>query len=209
MPIRRPFRAAARAPTPIHPTATTLFPARTMAAATVSVPTTSSLGFVRIGGQCVSHNAKDPSNPCRYCDATINQHGWTNASSSASCDDGLWCNGDDTCDGSAACEHNTLRTDALGTAPATSVLATKREILATNRAVSLAAREPRMDAPLALVGAILGPAPTPSIARGSRPLAMATKSQALGRSLRTALPIACAMPRTSRASSSSGAKLLV
>lgn len=58
-----------------------------------------------IGGVCYGHNARNPDNPCQYCDASLNQTGWTNASSSTSCDDRLYCNGADTCDGSGACVH--------------------------------------------------------------------------------------------------------
>lgn len=74
-------------------------------------------GFCVIAGQCVSHNAKDPSNPCRYCDAALNPHGWTNASSSTSCDDGLWCNGTDTCDGSGSCKHQYTTNRCTGSGP--------------------------------------------------------------------------------------------
>lgn len=51
----------------------------------------------------MAHNAADPTNPCRQCNATVNQTGWTNASAGTSCDDGLWCTGSDTCNASGTC----------------------------------------------------------------------------------------------------------
>lgn len=61
-------------------------------------------GFCRIGGECIAHNAPDPTNSCRFCDATLNQTGWTSAAPGTSCDDGLWCTGKDTCTG-GTCQH--------------------------------------------------------------------------------------------------------
>lgn len=68
-------------------------------------------GFCRISGQCISHNAQDPSNPCRYCDATLNQTAWTNSAPGTSCDDGTWCNGTDSCNGSGQCSQHQFATD--------------------------------------------------------------------------------------------------
>lgn len=62
-----------------------------------------SSAFCLIQGQCVSHNSNDPSNECRYCDAGINQVAWTNWPGNTECDDGKWCNGEDTCNGSGQC----------------------------------------------------------------------------------------------------------
>lgn len=61
-------------------------------------------GSCRIGGECVTHNSVDPTNSCRYCDATLNKAGWTNTAIGTSCDDGLWCTGTDTCN-SGTCQH--------------------------------------------------------------------------------------------------------
>lgn len=60
-------------------------------------------GSCLIDGNCVDHNSPDPSNPCRFCDATLNQTGWTNHARGTSCDDGLWCTGTETCDGGGIC----------------------------------------------------------------------------------------------------------
>jgi hypothetical protein len=57
-----------------------------------------------IGGSCVANNTKRSGNPCQYCDVSLSKTEWSNSSSSTSCDDGLWCNGDDTCNG-GACQH--------------------------------------------------------------------------------------------------------
>ncbi len=63
-----------------------------------------SAGYCLIGTSCVAHNTAESGNACRYCDATINKIAWSNSSPSTKCDDGLWCNGDDTCNG-GACTH--------------------------------------------------------------------------------------------------------
>lgn len=61
-------------------------------------------GFCHIDGECIAHNTPDPTNPCRFCDATLNQRAWTNTAPGTSCDDGLWCTGTDTCSG-GTCQH--------------------------------------------------------------------------------------------------------
>jgi hypothetical protein len=63
-----------------------------------------SAGYCLIGSACITHNTADTTNICRYCDATINKSAWSNSPSSTKCDDGLWCNGDDTCSG-GSCAH--------------------------------------------------------------------------------------------------------
>ena len=67
-------------------------------------------GYCLIDDECLEHNESEKGNPCRYCDTTIRAQGWTNASSTVSCNDEAWCNGVDTCDGSGECEHE-FRTD--------------------------------------------------------------------------------------------------
>ena len=62
-------------------------------------------GTCLIDGECYDHNQPDPSNRCRYCDAPNKNRGWTNSSSAVNCDDGLYCNGNDTCNGAGACQH--------------------------------------------------------------------------------------------------------
>lgn len=68
-------------------------------------------GFCRIDGQCVEHNMQDSSNPCRYCDATLNQTAWSNSAPGTSCDDGVWCNGTDSCNGAGACSQHQFATN--------------------------------------------------------------------------------------------------
>ncbi|HEY0463290.1 MAG TPA: hypothetical protein VGC79_03735 [Polyangiaceae bacterium] len=63
-----------------------------------------SAGYCLIGTSCVANNTTDTTNPCRYCDATANKTAWSNSPTTTKCDDGLWCNGDDTCN-SGACTH--------------------------------------------------------------------------------------------------------
>jgi len=58
-----------------------------------------------IDGVCYGHNAVNPDNPCQYCDAVLNQSGWTSSSNTTACDDGLFCNGNDTCNGAGECVH--------------------------------------------------------------------------------------------------------
>lgn len=68
-------------------------------------------GSCTIDGVCIGHNATNPDNACQYCDVALNQSGWTNSPSSASCDDRLWCNGADTCNGSGECVHEFAASD--------------------------------------------------------------------------------------------------
>lgn len=62
-------------------------------------------GTCLIDSECYEHNQPEPNNSCRYCDAANKNRGWTNSSNSVSCDDGLYCNGNDTCNGVGACQH--------------------------------------------------------------------------------------------------------
>lgn len=58
-----------------------------------------------IRGQCYEANTPEPNNACRFCAPASDNTDWSNASSATSCDDGVWCNGADTCDGQGACSH--------------------------------------------------------------------------------------------------------
>lgn len=58
-----------------------------------------------IDGECYEHNGNDPENACRYCDTTIDAERWTNWPSTVTCDDDVWCNGTDICDGAGHCVH--------------------------------------------------------------------------------------------------------
>lgn len=52
---------------------------------------------------CYAHNQDDPGNPCRYCDALNDTTDWSDRASNVGCDDGIWCNGTDTCNGAGSC----------------------------------------------------------------------------------------------------------
>lgn len=75
-----------------------------------------SAGFCLIGGECYDHNQEQPGNPCRYCDAAVNKTAWSNSPSTASCDDGLWCNGTDTCN-AGTCRHQFTGNRCTATGP--------------------------------------------------------------------------------------------
>ena len=62
-------------------------------------------GYCLIEGQCLDHNQQEAGNPCRYCDASVRDRAWTSSANTVSCDDGLWCTGADTCNGSGQCQH--------------------------------------------------------------------------------------------------------
>ncbi len=58
-----------------------------------------------IWSTCYANEALNPENPCQWCDWVADQRGWTDRPPGSSCDDGLWCNGDDSCDGFGECLH--------------------------------------------------------------------------------------------------------
>lgn len=64
-----------------------------------------SAGSCLIAGRCVTQGTSEPNNPCRFCDSQQLPTGWSAATSQVSCDDGLWCNGKDSCNGNGACVH--------------------------------------------------------------------------------------------------------
>ena len=49
-----------------------------------------------VSGNCWSDGSVNPDNPCQKCDASLSQTSWS-ANNGASCDDGAFCNGSDTC----------------------------------------------------------------------------------------------------------------
>jgi len=49
-----------------------------------------------VAGECYEDGAVDPQSVCRLCDASADAYGWT-ARDNVECDDGLFCNGADTC----------------------------------------------------------------------------------------------------------------
>ena len=52
--------------------------------------------------QCFHDQEADPSNQCKACDVEEDPYSWT-PRTGETCDDGLYCNGADTCDASALC----------------------------------------------------------------------------------------------------------
>lgn len=57
-----------------------------------------------IDSQCYDDQEANPDNPCQVCDLSTSADAWTDADG-ASCDDGLYCNGADTCLAGACTEH--------------------------------------------------------------------------------------------------------
>ncbi len=57
-----------------------------------------------IGGVCYAATEINPSNPCEFCDPAYSKTNWNNRDGLA-CDDGQYCNGDDTCVASACTTH--------------------------------------------------------------------------------------------------------
>ena len=62
-------------------------------------------GYCLIDGACYDHNQPEPGNTCRYCDAALRDRAWTNSANTVSCNDGAWCTGSDTCNGTGQCVH--------------------------------------------------------------------------------------------------------
>ncbi|MBN1605547.1 MAG: hypothetical protein JW940_02885, partial [Polyangiaceae bacterium] len=56
-----------------------------------------------IEGDCVADGYTNPDNPCQACDSGQSGDGWTDLTGTP-CDDGLYCNGADTCS-AGTCEH--------------------------------------------------------------------------------------------------------
>ncbi len=54
-------------------------------------------GFCLIDGACFSAGQGDPSNPCRTCDPSSSAFTWTPVEDGTACDDGIFCNGEETC----------------------------------------------------------------------------------------------------------------
>ena len=61
-------------------------------------------GQCLIGATCYAEFDTNPANACQHCSHSTNDRGWTDRSDSSSCDDGLFCNGADTCQG-GVCQH--------------------------------------------------------------------------------------------------------
>lgn len=60
-------------------------------------------GYCIVDDACVAEGQLAPGNPCLLCDPTASAWAWAPAYPGTSCDDGLFCNGRETCDGLGAC----------------------------------------------------------------------------------------------------------
>ena len=68
-------------------------------------------GFCIIGDACIPEfnpsspdpRALNPANRCQGCLPSVDPYGWSNLPFGVGCDDGLWCNGLETCDGRGTC----------------------------------------------------------------------------------------------------------
>ncbi len=58
-----------------------------------------------IAGTCYDDGDSNPSNSCEVCNIDEDTHNWS-ANDGATCDDGEFCNGDDTCQDGACSEHS-------------------------------------------------------------------------------------------------------
>ncbi len=63
-------------------------------------------GRCLIDETCYQHNQEQSDNRCHYCDTGVATDIWTWRSFGYDCDDSLFCNGDDTCNGSGECIHD-------------------------------------------------------------------------------------------------------
>lgn len=72
-------------------------------------------GYCLIGTSCFADGAPHPSNKCQACNAVSVPSAWSNRTRGATCDDSVYCNGADSCDGVGSC---TLHAgDPCGTDP--------------------------------------------------------------------------------------------
>ena len=60
-------------------------------------------GYCILDEACVAEGQQAPGNPCLLCDPAASAWAWAPAYPGTSCDDGLFCNGEETCDGFGAC----------------------------------------------------------------------------------------------------------
>ncbi len=58
-----------------------------------------------IGGECFADGDTQMGNGCMVCNAAENPNDWTARAENESCDDNLWCNGEDSCDAQGTCVH--------------------------------------------------------------------------------------------------------
>jgi hypothetical protein len=60
--------------------------------------------YCSIERTCYWENQRNPENPCQVCRTTVDPYAWT-ANDGAVCDDGVFCNGTDTCAGGTCSVH--------------------------------------------------------------------------------------------------------
>lgn len=59
----------------------------------------------RIGWRTYQSGENNPDNPCQVCDPAVSNRSWTDQADQSNCDDGLYCNGEDTCQ-AGICQHS-------------------------------------------------------------------------------------------------------
>jgi hypothetical protein len=62
-------------------------------------------GGCSVDGDCYADGESNPANPCQVCDIAASTAEWS-PNDGIPCDDGLWCNGADTCAGESCSEHD-------------------------------------------------------------------------------------------------------
>ncbi len=62
-------------------------------------------GWCLVGGVCHEAGEENPANGCSICDPTASSTTWSTAADGASCDDGAFCNGTDSCLAGACAAH--------------------------------------------------------------------------------------------------------
>ncbi|MBN2496461.1 MAG: hypothetical protein JXR96_17840 [Deltaproteobacteria bacterium] len=64
-------------------------------------------GYCLVDGVCAADGGTELGNSCRRCDVSVAADAWQTEPAGTSCDDGLWCTGEDeSCDAAGNCIHN-------------------------------------------------------------------------------------------------------
>ena len=61
--------------------------------------------YCKIGLQCYWNGDENPGNECQECNAAVSMTEWSNKLDGTACDDGLFCNGADTCASGSCVQH--------------------------------------------------------------------------------------------------------
>lgn len=64
-------------------------------------------GYCLINGSCFEDADTNPQNSCQYCDTLFGSQTWRSKGEGTTCDDGLYCNGEDTCASWGTCGIHT------------------------------------------------------------------------------------------------------